>query len=226
MKAKGMILLAIMALIGVLGVNAQEIIPVDTDNPLTNVQKKALQEAKVLTKKRHNKIKLPIEINSIVGDSLNKKRYESNMNMNEAYFVNRDEDIAHLVIPMQAKANGITINSNLNIVMDTEENSCMVVRTMFAIKEECEGNYLCLQSSVNGFLSTIECIESNTKVAEVKGKDYDKAGLYTTKIVNENSQMELFTTVVNNSKHKNENILNNNDWRNVTNRWYNWQDRK
>ena len=173
---------------------AQKIIPVDSTHLLNEAQKKSLQEAKVLAKKRHYKIKLPIELNNIIGDSSNNKRYESLINLEDAYFIKVGDSIANLVIPMQAKVDTLTINSSLNITMNLDKDKYSVVRTFFTLQGEGNTKYMCMQSSVNGFLSSTLFLEGDSIIDEVKGKDYDKAGLYSEKIIHQNKSMNLYIT--------------------------------
>ena len=69
---------------------SKHIIPADSTHLLNDVQKKALQNAKIMAKRKHSKIKLPIELNEIIGESSNNKRYESRINLEDAYFINID----------------------------------------------------------------------------------------------------------------------------------------
>ena len=96
MKAKGMILLAIIALIGVLGVNAQEIIPVDEVQKLNEVQKQMIKSVK---KEIKSGIVLPIEVNYLSGDTAKKSHYKMKPIWEKGYFVDRDS--AELIIPLQ-----------------------------------------------------------------------------------------------------------------------------
>lgn len=181
MKAKRLILSATIGLISAFSITAQEIIPVDSTHLLNEVQKKTLKEAKIMLKSKHNKIKLPFEFNDIIGKSDNKKHYESRINWDRAYFVNVGDSVANLVIPMQAKVDTTTINSSLNISMNLDEDKYSVVRTFLTLQDEGNAEYMCLQSSVNGLLSSTLFIEGDSIVSEVKGKDYEKAILYTEK---------------------------------------------
>ena len=186
MKATKLILSAAIALISVFSITAQDIIPVDSIQLLNEVQKKTLQDTKIMLNGKHNKIKLPFEFNDIIGKSEHKKYYESRVNWDGAYFINAGDSVANLVIPMQVKVDTTTINSSLNIIMNLDEDKYSVVRTLFTLQGEGNAEYMCLQSSINGFLSSTLFIEGDSIVSEVKGKDYEKAILYTAKNGNKN----------------------------------------
>ena len=77
----------------------------------------------------------------MLGDSLNEKRYESILHFNKAYFIKMSNCKASLVIPMQAKVDTITINSELNIITAEDDDIYFLAynRTLEDVEYEYEG---------------------------------------------------------------------------------------
>lgn len=171
------LLLAVIAVMYMFSITAQDIIPIDSVHLLNTEQNKLLKYTRNLVKKRHNKIKLPIEINSMLGDSLNEKRYESILHFNKAYFIKMSNCKASLVIPMQAKVDTITINSELNIITAEDDDIYRIVYTAFTLPSDSVPQYMYLKSSVNGFLYSSVFMENDQVVAEVKGNDVGKTAI-------------------------------------------------
>ena len=180
MRAQRLFFAVLIAFISTFSVTAQEIIPVDSIHQLSKEQKQLLQYAKVFAKKKHNKIKLPIEINRMLGDRLNRKRYESMLKMTEAYFVDNNEAKAALVVPMQARVDTLIINSELTILLTSDDTLYELVYTLFTLPNNTTSQYMCVKSSPNGFLYSTVFVDDDKIVAEVKGKDADKAGVVKT----------------------------------------------
>ena len=148
MKAKGMILLAIMALIGVLGVNAQDIIPVDS---LYNAKiGYTITYTKELLQKMHNKICLPKEVNTLMKIEESKKLYAKPL-WDSAYIKNETDDMLSYIVPIKCGYDNKEVMSEL-IVTRSKSSYHRLVTSCFTVTNDSVARYVTLNSNIFGEL--------------------------------------------------------------------------
>ena len=163
MKTKVLILSTIIALIGVLGVNAQDIIPVDSVQLLNKGQKNTLQYAKKVLKSQDNKVMLPLEINALLGDTINPMPYEATPIWEEACFVNDSAYESSLMIPLKTKTLNGEVISVLNVIGVDKYTFCRFVTTQISYSPD-----ICIDvdSNLEGIMLVTTLYEHN----ELKGQ--------------------------------------------------------
>ena len=161
MKKTNLLLIAIIALISSFGVVAQEIIPVDSVFALSKEQKKTKKYAEKLLKKQENKILLPIEFNSLIGDSVTKIPYELGLNWENAYFVESDNKCANLCIPL--KSDKEDIQPLLNVFRDENGTYYRIVITYKQTQTDSVKEEIIMRSNIKGLLINA-CVLRNKEV--------------------------------------------------------------
>ena len=195
---------------------AQDIIPVDSTHLLTKEQKNTLKYAKNIAKAKKNEIKLPIEVNSLLSDTINKDCYLSEMKLEQAYFIQSSDYNAELVVPMQyVNENGI-INSDLVLILDEEGNYYRIVETCLEIANDSIKKSLLFESNLLGLLFEATILENDKLIAcyEIKENAVDivefpesKATEFLAKITKHSPRVIL------KSVERSEEFLNRRVWR-------------
>ena len=157
MKAKGMILLAIMALIGVLGVNAQEIQNNESVEYTINYTKELLQ-------KSDNKILLPKEVNYLLGCGDSDSIYLT-PEWDDAYIENGGNNILVYIVPLIGKANNVEIVAELNVVRETFSYHRMVT-SHFKLSNDSTVEKISIISNIYGDLSGVEIYDNNMNLKD------------------------------------------------------------
>ena len=147
------------------------IIPVDSTHQLSKDQKKLLKYAKNLGKARKNKIKLPIEVNRLLGDTISYECYQSEMIVENGLFLTNPDFVAELIVPMQFVNDKGTLRSDLCLVLDKEGNYYRFVQTYFGLANDSIEKRLLFESNIIGLLFGSKLLENNTIIAEYKIKE-------------------------------------------------------
>ena len=99
MRAKRNISAIVIALMCVLSITAQKIIPVDSTHLLSIEQKQTIEFIKKHIDKNNSELELPLEVNYLLGDTKAKDHYKMKPIWKESYFLSSDS--VELIVPLQ-----------------------------------------------------------------------------------------------------------------------------
>lgn len=165
----------------VFNIVSQNIIPADSTHLLNNEQIKTLKSVKHKATKWKYEISLPLEVNRLLGYDVSEKqkKTKAKMLMNEAYFIDRKDCKTAICVPLVAKIDSITIESDINFILDKENNYYQTVYTTFNIPNDSVADLICLKSNWAGYLVSSIIIKNNKIVAEVDAKGEPWGIVYT-----------------------------------------------
>ncbi len=101
MKTRLLIVFLFVSLIGTFGAGATDNIPINSVESLTESQQKTLEYTKKLFKKRKNRIALPVETYTILGDTSERVAPEASPIWEKAYFKKDADWKTCLVVPLK-----------------------------------------------------------------------------------------------------------------------------
>lgn len=152
---------------------AQEvIISPDSVHMLNKYQKKLLQYTKRLAKQNKNTFELPVEVNHLLNDDLSKTYPKTILQLKDAYFLDRKDYKATIIVPSIAQIDTCMVESYLSIILDDEGNYHRVMYSIFAVPSEAETEYICLKSNIFGTLLSTVVFDDNKTIAEIDAKGY------------------------------------------------------
>ena len=157
----------LIALISVFSITAQEVIPVDSVSALNKEQKKTKKYAEKLLKSQKNKILLPIEFNSLIGDSLTNTPYELGINWNETFFVKENNKCANLYIPL--KSDKEDIQSLLNVFRDEDGKYYRIVITYKQMQTDSIKEEIVMRSNIDGLFLNAFVLNNEKLVSQING---------------------------------------------------------
>ena len=99
MRAKRNISAIVIAIMCVLSITAQKIIPVDSTHLLSIEQKQTIEFIKKHIDKNNSELELPLEVNYLLGDTKAKDHYKMKPIWKESYFLSSDS--VELIVPLQ-----------------------------------------------------------------------------------------------------------------------------
>ena len=151
---------------------SKHIIPVDSTHLLSREQKFTLKYAKNPDNifGDDNAVYLPLEVNHIIGDTINTKLV-SVAQWKDAYFIKNKDYRAMLIIPLEAESKVGKIQSELEVIYDHNGYVHRIVLSNFAVGEDSIQEKILVKSNIRGLFAGATIYNSNDKViAEVKGK--------------------------------------------------------
>ena len=168
MKMKTIILTAIITLASVFScLSAQEIIPVDSTHLLSKEQKRTQQYVEKLLKSQNNTISLPIEFNSLIGDSLTTTPYELGINWDKAYFIEEEKKCANLLIPLEVEKEDI--QSLLNVFRDENGNFYRTIITYKQTQNDTIKEEIIMKSNLDGLFLNAVVLHNEKLVSLING---------------------------------------------------------
>ena len=152
MKAKRLILTAIVVIVGAFSVMAQDVISINAEH-LNNEQKNTLQYAKKILKAQDNKVMLPLEINALLGDTIAPEPYIVTPVWNDACFVSDTAFEASLIVPLKAVTKNGELFSELKILSADKYTFCRVVTTPISYQPSDTVTFsIDVDSNINGIM--------------------------------------------------------------------------
>ena len=161
------ILSVAIALISVFSITAQEIIPIYSVSALNKEQKKTKKYAEKLLKSQKNKILLPIEFNSLIGDSLTNTPYELGINWDNAYFAKSDNKCANLYIPLKSDKEGV--QPLLNVFRDEDGKYYRIVITYKQMQTDSIKEEIVMRSNIDGLFLNAFVLNNEKLVCQING---------------------------------------------------------
>ena len=150
---------------------AKEIIPIDSVHLLNQSQKFTLKYAKNPDNifGDDNTVYLPLEVNQIIGDTINTKLV-SVAQWKDAYFIKNEDYRAMLIIPLEAESKIGKIQSEIQMNYDFNGHMHAVVLTAFFVNSDSLSENILIRSNYLGkFLSAV--VYNNDKIiAEIDTK--------------------------------------------------------
>ena len=175
MKVTNLLLPATIALLSAFSITAQEIIPADSNQLLSKEQKKTKQYAEKLLKSQKYKILLPIEFNSLIGDSVTNTSYELGINWDNAYFAKSDNKCANLCIPL--KSDKEDIQPLLNVFRDKDGKYYRIVITYRQMQTDSIKEEIIMRSNIGGMFLNAFVLNNEKLVSQINGVLGDDYGV-------------------------------------------------
>ena len=167
MKARRFLTMLLMAVVGILCIQASETVSIQ--DKLTGVQKSTLKYAKNILKKYNNKIALPLEINTFMGDTATNEQYKATPLWENAYFEDNKDFKATLIIPLTAKTTKGDVNAVLNIMRDDNAQYLRIVNMALNYQEEKDTTNIYISSNLQGIFLHASVFKNGKEAGQIEG---------------------------------------------------------
>lgn len=173
MKTRKILTLLLLSVVFPISMMAQEtIIHADSVHLLNKDQIKLLKYTKRLAKQNKHTFELPIEVNHLLNDDTSKKYPKTILQWNDAYFINRKDYKATIIVPTLAQIDTCIVESYLSVILDKENNYHRIIYSTFMVPNGKETEYICLKSNIFGTLLSTVVFDNNKTIAEIDAKGY------------------------------------------------------
>lgn len=167
MKAVKIILSAIIVLVSTINISARNVVSVDSTHLLNKEQKKTIKYARDMMKSQKNTILLPIEYNNLIGDSVSKAQIELETNWGEAFFVEKEDKCANLLVPL--KSGNAEIQPVLNVFRDEKGKYYRMVITYRQTQSDTIKEEIIMKSNIEGVFINALVFQNEQLVAQING---------------------------------------------------------
>ena len=174
MKARRILTLSLLCIIGILFCHSSEIeVSENTQNELIEFTKKMIES-------NNQEIVLPLEVNSLVGDSAT-VAYSANPDWPNIKFSSKKGQEL-MILPLEVKTSVGTINSQLEVKrLNTRKFHCLV-RTFVPIQRSQHNNTkfsgMVLESGVNGTFLKGDIFSNGFKTGDIEGENQNKVTIW------------------------------------------------
>ena len=167
MKPRRIFNLLLIVIAGFLYIQTGE--KTSTHDKLTGPQKGTLAYAKYILKKYDNKIVLPLEINTFMGDTVTKEQYKAIPLWEDAYFEDTKDFKAILIIPLTAKTTKGDVNAVLNIMRDDNAQYLRIVNMALNYQEEKDTTNIYISSNLDGVFLHASVYVNGKETGQLEG---------------------------------------------------------
>lgn len=163
------VLIILVAIINVFNIMAQGITPIESES-LRSEQKNTLQYAKKILKAQYNKVMLPLEINTLLGDTITREPYVASPMWNDACFVSDTVFEASLIVPLKANTKNGELISELKIFRADKYTFCRVVSTQISyMPNDTTTLSIDINSNLDGIMLMTSVYENDVLQGQVTG---------------------------------------------------------
>lgn len=174
MKARRLFTMLLMSVVGILCIQASETeISENTQNELVEFTKKMIES-------NNHKIILPLEVNSLIGDSAT-VAYSANPDWSNINFTTQKSNEL-MILPLEVKTSTGIINSQLEVKrLNTKKFHCLVrtfVPTQGRLQDNTKFSGMVLESGVNGTFLKGNIYTNGFKTGNIEGENQNKVTIW------------------------------------------------